>query len=101
MFYSKKKTYGYRERDEAKRQAFVAELSTIPSEQIVYLDESGMDNLHQYDYAWKERGQCFHALKSGVRKGRVNMIAALCNQKLSASFTIEGACNPTVFEMWL
>ena len=42
--YSKKKTYGYRERDEAKRQAFVAQLSTLPPSQIVYLDESGMDN---------------------------------------------------------
>jgi hypothetical protein len=32
----------------------------------------------------------------------VNTIArALCNQKLSAPFTIEGACNRTVFEMWL
>jgi transposase len=48
-----------------------------------------------------ERGQRFHALKSGSRKGRVNMIATLCNQKLSASFTIEGYCNRTVFEMWL
>jgi hypothetical protein len=36
----KKKTYGYRERDEAKRQAFLAELSTLPPDKIVYLDES-------------------------------------------------------------
>jgi len=47
-----------------------------------------------------ERGQRFHAPTSR-RKGRINMIAALCNQKLSASFTREGSCNRTVFEMWL
>jgi hypothetical protein len=47
-----------------------------------------------------ERGERFHAPTSR-RKGRVNMIAALCNQKLSAPFTIEGGCNRTVFEMWL
>ncbi len=29
------------------------------------------------------------------------MIAALCNQNLIAPFTVEGACNRTVFEMWL
>ncbi len=29
------------------------------------------------------------------------MIAALCNQKLIAPFTVEGACNRTVFETWL
>ncbi len=32
------------------------------------------------------------------REGRVNMIAALCNQNLIAPFTVEGACNRTVFE---
>ncbi len=45
-----------------------------------------------------ELGQRFHALKSGRREGRVNMIAALCNQNLIAPFTVEGACNRTVFE---
>lgn len=35
--HSKKKTYGYCERDEAKRQAFIAQLSMLPPETIVYL----------------------------------------------------------------
>ena len=43
-----------------------------------------MDNRDQYDYGWNSRGQRFHALKSGRRQGRVNMIAALCNQNLIA-----------------
>jgi hypothetical protein len=66
-----KKTYGYRPRDEVKRQAFVTSWSTIPAAQIVYVDESGMDNRDQYDYGWNEQGQRFHALKSGRREGRV------------------------------
>ena len=48
-----------------------------------------------------ERKERFHALKSGRREGRVNMIAALCNRTLLAPFTVEGACNRTVFETWL
>jgi transposase len=60
-----------------------------------------MDNPDEYDYGWNERGQRFQALKSGRREGRVNMIAALCNQNLIAPFTVEGACNRTVFETWL
>lgn len=60
-----------------------------------------MDNRDQYDYAWNQKGQRFYALKSGRRQGRVNMIAALCNQNLIAPFTVEGACNRTVFEIWL
>jgi len=36
-----------------------------------------------------QRGQRFHALKSGRRQGRINRIAALCNHKLSTPFTSE------------
>lgn len=60
-----------------------------------------MDSRDDYGYGWNEQGQRFHAFKSGRRQGRVNMIAALCNQQLIAPFTIEGACNRTVFETWL
>ena len=48
-------------------------------EDIVYIDESGMDNREDYGYGWNERGKPFYALKSGKRQGRVNMIAAYCN----------------------
>lgn len=70
-------------------------------DEIVYVDESGMDNRDNYGYGWNERGERFHALKSGRRQGRVNMIAALCNQQLMAPLTVEGACNRDVFETWL
>lgn len=42
-----KKTYGYRERDEEKRQAFLERLAQLKSEKIVYVDESGMVRLRQ------------------------------------------------------
>jgi len=45
---SKKKTY--RERDEDKRTAFVAQLVTIAPSQRVYVDESGMDERDDYGY---------------------------------------------------
>ena len=70
-------------------------------EQVVYLDEAGMDNREDYSYGWNERGSRFYALKSGRRQGRVNMIAAVCNGQLLAPFTVEGSCNRTVFETWL
>lgn len=60
-----------------------------------------MDNREDYEYGWNEQGERFYALKSGKRSGRVNMIAALCHQKLLAPFTVEGACNRKVFETWL
>jgi transposase len=77
------------------------QLAKISPENLVYADESGMDNRDEYAYGWNRAGQRFHALKSGRRQGRVNMIAAYCNHKLIAPFTVEGACNRTVFETWI
>lgn len=60
-----------------------------------------MDSRDDYGYGYSPRGERFHDLKSGCRTGRVNMIAALCQQQLLAPFTVEGACNRVVFEIWL
>ncbi len=60
-----------------------------------------MDERDDYGYGWCQRGQRFEALKSGRRTGRVNMVAAYCQQQLMAPFTVEGACNRVVFETWL
>lgn len=96
-----KKTYGYQERDEIKRQEYREEIAMYKPEQRVYIDEAGMDNREDYSYGYNEKGKRFYALKSGKRQGRVNIIAAWCNGKLFATFTVEGACNRTVFETWL
>jgi transposase len=77
------------------------QLALITAENVVYADESGMDNRDEYTYGWNKSGQRFYALKSGKRQGRVNMIAAYCNHQLIAPFTVEGACNRTVFETWI
>ena len=42
--FQEKKTYGYRERDELKRQAFQEQLQTLSAAQIVYIDEAGINN---------------------------------------------------------
>jgi transposase len=84
-----------------KRRLFREHLASYLEEAIVYVDEAGMDNREDYGYGWNLRGERFHALKSGRRQGRVNMIAALCQQQLLAPFTVEGSCNRSVFELWL
>ena len=60
-----------------------------------------MDNREDYSYGWNAQWKRFYALKSGILQGRVNMIAAYCDGKLLAPFTVEGSCNRTVFETWL
>ncbi len=97
----KKKTYGYRERDELKRQAFEEQLQTKSAPQIVYVDEVGIDNRDDYPYGYCEVGKRFHALKSGRRTQRVSWIAALRQGKVFAPMTFVGSCNHNLFEMWL
>lgn len=60
-----------------------------------------MDNREDYGYGYAPRGERLSALKSGRREGRINVIAALCNRQLLAPFTIAGACNREVFEIWI
>lgn len=60
-----------------------------------------MDSRDDYSYGYSLQGERLYALKSGRRQGRVNMIAAWCNGELFAPFTVEGACNRNVFELWL
>jgi hypothetical protein len=47
---TRKKTYGYRERDAAKRALFLAQLAAITPSQRVYIDESDMDERDDYGY---------------------------------------------------
>ena len=49
--YTRKKTYGYRERDEEKRHEFRLKISQTKPEDRVYIDESGMDNREDYGAA--------------------------------------------------
>ena len=99
--YKKKKTYGYRERDEDKRKKFLAKIRDKRPEQLVYIDESGMDNREDYGYGWNELGKRYYDLKSGKRSLRVSIISGLCEGKLVAPLTFEGSCNRVVFEKWL
>ena len=58
-----------------------------------------MDEGDAYEYA--PVGERCYDVKSGHRGGRVNLIAGYRGHQLIAPFTIEGACNRTVFETWL
>ncbi|NCQ97747.1 MAG: hypothetical protein GPJ13_21910 [Microcystis aeruginosa W11-06] len=44
-----KKTFGYQERNEEKRQKFGEEISQLHDKDLVYIDEAGMDNRDNYE----------------------------------------------------
>ena len=77
-----------RTKREPTRRDFRRRLASGAAEQWVFADESGMDSRDEYAYGYSPRGERLHALKSGRRSGRVNMIAAYCNGHLLAPFTV-------------
>lgn len=101
QFHTKKKTYGYKERDEDKRAAFIAILASKSYETLFFVDEAGIDDTQDYPYGYSPRGQRFYALKRGSRTTRVSMIAALNKKELHAPMTFEGYCNTQVVEAWM
>lgn len=96
-----KKTYGYQERDENKREEFKRRLSKIEPQRRVYVDESGFDNREDSSYGYSPKGERCYALKSGKRTERVSWITALRDKTLLAPLTFEGSCNRDLFETWL
>lgn len=76
-------------------------MSQKQPEELVYVDESGIDNREDYSYGWNEKRPRFYDLKSGKRSIRVSIISGLCQGKLIAPLTFEGSCNRSLFEQWL
>lgn len=101
---------------EAKRQAFVAQVASLTPVQLVYVNETGMDNrdddgdgAHGTRVTLSYRG-CLQGMYSAVNNpsqqwtlpaGGSNMIADWYNRELLAPFTVADVWNQVVFETWL
>ncbi|MEM9153220.1 MAG: IS630 family transposase [Cyanobacteria bacterium P01_F01_bin.3] len=99
--FTRKKTYGYRERDEQQRQAFLKTLQNYTASQLVYVDEAGVDDTEDYPYGWCHQSERFSDLKLGHRTQRISMIAGWCNRQVLAPLTFEGYCNTALVEAWV
>ncbi|MEM6519014.1 MAG: hypothetical protein AAF722_06730 [Cyanobacteria bacterium P01_C01_bin.70] len=72
-----KKTYGYHERDEGKRQAFLRQLARFAPAQVVYLNEASVDDTEDFPYGYCPRSERFQALKLGHRTARISRVATV------------------------
>jgi hypothetical protein len=99
--FTRKKSYGYQERDEAQRQAFLEQLQTYLPEQLVYVDEAGVDDTEDYAYGWCEQSSRFEALKLGHRTERISMIAGWCERQVIAPMTFKRDCDSALVETWV
>lgn len=83
------------------REQFRAELAQEPAEQLVYVDETGIDNTDALAYGWSLRGEPCWGEKPGHRTQRVSILDALHHHTLIAPFVFEGYCDTALFEAYV
>lgn len=96
-----KKTFFYRERNEKKRKEFTEKVSEIKREDLVFIDESGIDDNEFYAYGWAPKGKRLCANKPAFKNKRVSIIGALNEGKVFAPCVFEGYCNSELFEDYI
>ena len=77
------------------------QLKSYSPEDIVYIDESGIDGFLHRPYAWAPKGQKVIGEISGKRYARESFVAGLCANALLAPFCYQGTCNTALFNMWI
>jgi len=68
---------------------------------FVYVDESGFAPSAERQHGWAVRGEKVYGLRSGNRRPRTSLIAALIEKKLAATMLFEGTTNTVIFNQWL
>ena len=77
------------------------EIKNINPANIVYSDETGIDDNEVVRTGWAPSGERCHAQKKAVRKTRYNITAALNLNALFAPFIFEGYSNAVVYEAYV
>lgn len=77
------------------------EIKDIDPADIVYSDETGIDDNEVVLTGWAPRGERCYAQKKAERKTRYNITAALNLNSLFAPFIFEGYSNAPVYETYV
>ena len=73
---TRKKANLYKERDEGKRKAFLEYIASYSKEDLVYVDESGIDSHLHRSHGWAKKGALVYGETSGKRYACESFIAA-------------------------
>lgn len=75
-------------------------LKTIAPEDIVYIDETGIDQYLYREYARSLRGQKVVEKISGRKFKRTNIVAGICQGEWVAPLEYSGTTDSALFEYW-
>ena len=77
------------------------EIRDIDPANVIYSDETGIDDNEVLMTGWSPRGERCNAQKKADRKTRYNITAALNLNLLFAPFVFEGYSNAVVYEVYI
>ena len=90
----------YTERCESKRAEYQAKIAEIPKENIVYVDECGIDEHLTRVYAKSPVGVPVYGEVRGRKFERTNIIAGKCGGKIVAPGEYKKSTDHRLFEVW-
>lgn len=91
----------YKERDEEQRAIYQEKLSKLPLDNLVFMDESGIEHQIRKDKGWAKRGVKVSGEKAGSKRGRTNVISGYKSGKLIAPFRTNSTIKSDIFLVWL
>lgn len=76
-------------------------IKNIKCENLVYIDESGIDECLIKEYVYAPRGKKILGFRSGKKFARENFISALCNKTILAPMCFSGSCDKMLMLYWI
>lgn len=77
------------------------QIKDIDPDNLVYVDESGIESGIVKDRGWGKKGEVLKAKKSGKYYLRTNIVAGYSGNKDMAPVIFHGPCNTILFEAWV
>ncbi|SPR13946.1 IS630 family transposase [Orientia tsutsugamushi] len=83
------------------RNEFIEKIKQFSKENLVVIDELGIEDNACREYGWSIKGTRCYCNKAYQHKSRVIMIAGLCNNQIMAPVIFEGNCNKEIFTTYV
>ncbi len=96
----KKKTLRYYEQKEEQVKEYLNEIADVLKENIVSIDESGINTYLYREYAYSKRGKKVYDKIKGRKFKRTNIVAAKYRKEIIAPMQYDTAMTGEFFEGW-
>lgn len=89
------------ERDEAKRIAWREDVQQVPTDTLIFVDESGSHTSMTPLYGWAPKDERAYGVTPRNRGQNTTILGALSAQGVQAAMTLEGAADTIAFEVFI